>query len=127
MATTETLSVPPSDPLLSREKDVGALSVPRPPMPTSNSIRAFEARKREHRRRKPYSQENALDDLADCRLSLQLFLESRMVESEQLLREGDPSFERLYMATGYALIEAVKALMSFEDKVCSSVRAGGSC
>jgi len=50
-------------------------------------------------------------------MALQLFLESRMLESEQLLKEGDPKFERLYIATGYGLIQSVKAFMSFEDKV----------
>jgi hypothetical protein len=52
-------------------------------------------------------------------MALQLFLESRMLESEQLLKEGDPKFERLYIATGYGLIQSVKAFMSFEDKVRS--------
>ena len=54
-------------------------------------------------------------------MALQLFLESRMLESEQLLKEGDPKFERLYIATGYGLIQSVKAFMSFEDKVRTCV------
>ncbi|PVF92998.1 hypothetical protein CPB86DRAFT_809145 [Serendipita vermifera] len=39
-----------------------------------------------------------------------------MLESEQLLKEGDPKLERLYIATGYGLIQSVKAFMSFEEK-----------
>lgn len=58
-------------------------------------------------------------DIEECKLSLQLFLESRMLESEQLLKGGDPKFERLYIATGYGLIECVKAFMSFDDTVSS--------
>lgn len=56
-------------------------------------------------------------DIETCRQSLELFLASRMGESEALLREGDPKLERLYIASGYGLIQSVKAFMSFEDKV----------
>ncbi|KIM24629.1 hypothetical protein M408DRAFT_331716 [Serendipita vermifera MAFF 305830] len=55
-------------------------------------------------------------DIETCRQSLELFLASRMGESEALLRDGDPKLERLYIASGYGLIQSVKAFMSFEDK-----------
>ena len=80
-------------------------------------LERYEALRAANKERGPYGPDNALDDLRDCRLAMDLFLSSKMIESEALLREGDPKMERLYITTGYALIEAVKALMSFEDKV----------
>jgi hypothetical protein len=56
-------------------------------------------------------------DIETCRQALELFLASRMRESETLLKGGDPKMERLYIASGYGLIQSVKAFMSFEDKV----------
>ena len=80
-------------------------------------LQRYEAMRAANKERGPYNPDRALDDLDDCKLALDLFLTSKMIESETLLREGDPKMERLYLTTGYALIEAVKALMSFEDKV----------
>ncbi|EJD49485.1 hypothetical protein AURDEDRAFT_143769 [Auricularia subglabra TFB-10046 SS5] len=39
-----------------------------------------------------------------------------MFESEQWIRDNDPNEERLYYASGIALISCIKGLMSFEDK-----------
>ena len=80
-------------------------------------LERYEAMRATNKERGPYDPNRALDDLDDCKLALDLFLNSKMIESEVLLREGDPKMERLYSTTGYSLIEAVKALMSFEDKV----------
>ena len=80
-------------------------------------LQRYEAMRAANKERGPYNPDKALDDLEDCKLAMDLFLTSKMIESETLLREGDPKMERLYLTTGYALIEAVKALMSFEDKV----------
>jgi hypothetical protein len=88
-------------------------------------LERYEARRAENKERGPYDPDKALDDLQDCQLAMSLFLSSKMIESEALLREGDPKMERLYSTSGYALIEAVKALMSFEDKV-SELSWGGS-
>jgi len=63
-----------------------------------------------------YDLRTALDDLSVVRMALQLFLESKMVESEDLLNGKDPVKERLYCATGYGLIQAIKAIMSYEDE-----------
>jgi hypothetical protein len=56
-------------------------------------------------------------DIETCRQALELFLASRMRESETLLKESDPKMERLYIVSGHGLIQSVKAFMSFEDKV----------
>ena len=85
-------------------------------------LERYEAKRAANKERGVYDPERALDDLQDCKLAMDLFLSSRMIESEALLREGDPKMERLYITTGYALIEAVKALMSFEDKVSRLTR-----
>jgi hypothetical protein len=90
------------------------------PPPTSAGptlLQQYEAMRSANRGRGPYDPNRALDDLDQCKLAMDLFLTSKMIESETLLREGDPKMERLYTMTGYGLIEAVKALMSFEDKV----------
>lgn len=69
------------------------------------------------KRGRGYKPDQDLDsDIDECRYALQLFLESRMLESEMLLKNGDPKLERLYIATGYGLIQSVKAFMSYEDK-----------
>ncbi|GJJ13980.1 hypothetical protein Clacol_008237 [Clathrus columnatus] len=64
----------------------------------------------------PYDPNTALNDLPIVRRALQLFLESKMVESEDLLNEKDPVKERLYCATGYGLVQAIKGFMSYEDE-----------
>ncbi|KAG8808352.1 hypothetical protein FRC17_003991 [Serendipita sp. 399] len=91
-----------------------------PPTPgTSRSLQEFaalqETRKNLKRRGSHKPDADLRPDIEECKLALQLFLESRMIESEQLLRESDPKLERLYIATGYGLIQCVKALMSYED------------
>ncbi|KAL5496113.1 hypothetical protein ACEPAH_3030 [Sanghuangporus vaninii] len=63
-----------------------------------------------------YTQNRGLEDLPGVRHALDLFLSSHMVESEQFCRESDPKMERLYFASGYGLIQCVKALMSYEDE-----------
>lgn len=67
-----------------------------------------------------------------------------MLESEEYCHRADPnkcvatpaictlnltvfSRERLYFATGYGLIQCVKGLMSFEDKVRSIMRTSCKC
>lgn len=40
-----------------------------------------------------------------------------MLESEEFCDKSDKKKERLYFATGYGLIQSVKALMSYEDHV----------
>jgi len=40
-----------------------------------------------------------------------------MLESEAFLEKEDPKMERMYIATGYGLIQCVKGLMSYEDHV----------
>jgi hypothetical protein len=96
---------------------VSVVSAPSSPSEERSALERYEAMRAANKERGPYDPGKALDDLRDCKLAMDLFLSSNMIESEVLLREGDPKMERLYITTGYALIEAVKALMSFEDKV----------
>ncbi|KDR77972.1 hypothetical protein GALMADRAFT_224382 [Galerina marginata CBS 339.88] len=63
----------------------------------------------------PYTPEIALSDLPAVVYALDLFLSSKMLESEAYLVEQDGKMERLYIATGYGLIQCVKGLMSYED------------
>ncbi|CAL1697497.1 unnamed protein product [Somion occarium] len=63
-----------------------------------------------------YTPEKALEDLPRICYALHLFLASHMVESEEFCHKCDPSKERLYLATGFGLIQCVKSLMSFEDE-----------
>ncbi|KAI0295131.1 hypothetical protein B0F90DRAFT_1811542 [Multifurca ochricompacta] len=63
----------------------------------------------------PYSHSVALDDIPGIAYALDLFLKSLMVESEEYCHRSDPKKERLYFATGYGMIQCVKALMSYED------------
>ncbi|KAF9491319.1 hypothetical protein BDN71DRAFT_1398587 [Pleurotus eryngii] len=63
----------------------------------------------------PYNAASALGDIPAIAYALELFLSSKMVESEKLLLDCDPTMERLYFATGYGLIQCVKGLMSYED------------
>jgi hypothetical protein len=88
--------------------------------PSARSVQDFASLQEGRKGQKPRKyrpDEDLPGDIEECKFSLQLFLESRMLESEQLLRESDPKSERLYIATGYGLIQSVKAFMSFEDKV----------
>ncbi|KAL5496106.1 hypothetical protein ACEPAH_3023 [Sanghuangporus vaninii] len=62
-----------------------------------------------------YTPEKALDDLPAIRHAEALFLDSKMVESEQYCLELDPRKERLYITSGYCLIQCLKAVMSYED------------
>lgn len=64
-----------------------------------------------------YSPKDALDDLPGTHYALELFLASKMVESEEYCDRCDPKKERLYFATGYAQIQSVKAMMSYDDVV----------
>ncbi|KAA1467016.1 hypothetical protein DENSPDRAFT_768100 [Dentipellis sp. KUC8613] len=64
----------------------------------------------------PYVPAAALDDLPPLAHALDLFLKSQMVESEEFCHSNDPKKERMYFATGYGLIQCVKALMSYEDE-----------
>ncbi|KAF8956825.1 hypothetical protein BDZ97DRAFT_1925090 [Flammula alnicola] len=63
----------------------------------------------------PYTPAIALSDLPGIAYALELFLSSKMFESEAYCRESDVRMERLYFATGYGLIQCVKGLMSYED------------
>ncbi|EJD05281.1 uncharacterized protein FOMMEDRAFT_18880 [Fomitiporia mediterranea MF3/22] len=63
-----------------------------------------------------YSPEKALDDLPAIKHAEYLFLNSNMVESERYCIELDPRRERLYITSGYCLIQCLKALMSYEDE-----------
>ena len=64
-----------------------------------------------------YKPENALDDLDGVTYALDTFLNSQMIECEEYCHASDLRKERLYFATGYGLIQCVKALMSYEDEV----------
>ncbi|KAI6030082.1 hypothetical protein EDC04DRAFT_107009 [Pisolithus marmoratus] len=74
------------------------MSRPPPPVPTT------------------YTPERALEDLPGIHWVLHEFLQSRMLESEEFCDRVDPNKERLCFATGYGVIQAIKGLMSFEDK-----------
>ncbi|KII86100.1 hypothetical protein PLICRDRAFT_56563 [Plicaturopsis crispa FD-325 SS-3] len=63
-----------------------------------------------------YSPERALEDLPAIKYAAALFLNSSMVESEEYCDQIDPKRERLYITSGYSLIQCLKALMSYEDK-----------
>ncbi|EIW57037.1 uncharacterized protein TRAVEDRAFT_151658 [Trametes versicolor FP-101664 SS1] len=63
-----------------------------------------------------YSPNKALDDIGGVEYALHLFLGSHMLESEEYCRKYDPKMERVYLATGFGLIQCVKGLMSFEDE-----------
>ncbi|PPQ91091.1 hypothetical protein CVT25_013129 [Psilocybe cyanescens] len=63
----------------------------------------------------PYTPAVALEDIPDVSYALELFLSSKMLESEAYLEAQDESMERLYVATGFGLIQCVKGLMSYED------------
>ncbi|CAO1634796.1 unnamed protein product [Parajaminaea phylloscopi] len=54
------------------------------------------------------------EDLATVREAMNLFMNSRMVEAEELCREGAEN--RLYKAEGMALINSVKSIMTFEPQ-----------
>lgn len=63
----------------------------------------------------PYSMANSTYDIPCAAYALELFLASHMLESEDYMHKGDPKKERMYFATGYGLIQCVKALMSYDD------------
>ncbi|KAJ3905420.1 hypothetical protein F5879DRAFT_950591 [Lentinula edodes] len=64
----------------------------------------------------PYRPNEALGDIPGISYALELFLASHMVESEDYCNKSDVNKERLYFATGYGLIQCVKALMSYADE-----------
>ncbi|KAF5358693.1 hypothetical protein D9758_007656 [Tetrapyrgos nigripes] len=64
----------------------------------------------------PYDPLESLDDIPGIHYALELFLSSKMKESEDYCKENDVKRERLYFATGYGLIQCVKGLMSYEDE-----------
>ncbi|KAF8209173.1 hypothetical protein K438DRAFT_1811866 [Mycena galopus ATCC 62051] len=64
----------------------------------------------------PYKATEALEDLPGVSYALDLFLASKMHESEDYCNESDKKKERLYFATGYGLIQCVKGLMSYADE-----------
>ena len=94
----------------------------------------------------PYSHAAALDDIPGIAYALDTFLKSHMVESEEYCHRNDPNKcvaslwsssvppfhrvpifffrERMYFATGFGLIQCVKALMSYEDEVRLSIANG---
>jgi hypothetical protein len=109
--------VPPTPPETSESVVVPLATAPPSTAAEPTLLERYDSMRAANKERGPYDPDKALDDLQDCKLALDLFLTSKMLESEALLREGDPKMERLYVTAGYALIEANKALMSFEDKV----------
>ncbi|KAJ7659454.1 hypothetical protein B0H17DRAFT_1171824 [Mycena rosella] len=64
----------------------------------------------------PYKPTEALGDLPGVVYALDLFLGSKMHESEAYCNQSDPKKERLYFATGFGLIQCVKGLMSYADE-----------
>ncbi|KAJ7200925.1 hypothetical protein B0H12DRAFT_1163997 [Mycena haematopus] len=64
----------------------------------------------------PYKAADALADLPGVSYALDLFLASKMHESEDYMNQSDKKKERLYFATGYGLIQCVKGLMSYADE-----------
>ncbi|KAI9507300.1 hypothetical protein F5148DRAFT_1206084 [Russula earlei] len=64
----------------------------------------------------PYTHDTALDDMPGIAYALDLFLKSLMVESEEYCNRSDPRKERLYFASGFGMIQSVKAIMSYEDE-----------
>ncbi|KAJ7743912.1 hypothetical protein DFH07DRAFT_869858 [Mycena maculata] len=64
----------------------------------------------------PYNPADALEDLPCVRYALDLFLASKMHESEDYMNQSDKKKQRLYFATGYGLIQCVKGLMSYADE-----------
>ncbi|KAJ7094900.1 hypothetical protein C8R43DRAFT_907997 [Mycena crocata] len=64
----------------------------------------------------PYKPAEALSDLPGVAYALDLFLSSKMHESEDYMNASDAKKERLYFATGYGLIQCVKGLMSYADE-----------
>lgn len=67
--------------------------------------------------RQPYEPADALHDVPPMCYALDMFLQSKMLESEEFCDRNDGKKERLYFTTGYGLIQCVKALMSYEDDV----------
>lgn len=67
--------------------------------------------------KQPYNPDEALLDIPPISHALELFLQSKMLESEEFCHTNDQEKERLYFATGYGLIQCVKALMSYDDDV----------
>ncbi|KDQ50613.1 hypothetical protein JAAARDRAFT_41924 [Jaapia argillacea MUCL 33604] len=66
--------------------------------------------------RKPYSKLNALDDIPGIHHAVELFLASKMIESERFCLQEDPERQSLYYTTGYGLIQCLKSMMSYEDE-----------
>ncbi|KAJ7747850.1 hypothetical protein B0H16DRAFT_1554834 [Mycena metata] len=64
----------------------------------------------------PYKPTEALDDIPGVTYALDMFLASKMHESEDYCNQSDKKKERLYFATGYGLIQCVKGLMSYADE-----------
>lgn len=54
-------------------------------------------------------------DLDLCREVLRLFLESRMKECEDGLRDGDPDNNHLYLQVGNTILSALKGMMTFDS------------
>ncbi|KAF8153787.1 hypothetical protein B0H34DRAFT_661565 [Crassisporium funariophilum] len=64
----------------------------------------------------PYELSDALLDLPAASYAMDLFAQSRIQELEEYLRKSDENQERLYIASGYGLLQCVKGFMSYEDK-----------
>ncbi|KAF8057392.1 hypothetical protein FPV67DRAFT_1527200 [Lyophyllum atratum] len=64
----------------------------------------------------PYGPDEALNDLPGVRYALDLFLASKMVESEEYCHASDANQERLYFVTMDGVIRSVKALMSYANE-----------
>ena len=55
-----------------------------------------------------YNKEHALEDLPCIREVLDIFLGGQMLEAEQRCKQVDPHGQRLYPATGWGIIQALK-------------------
>jgi hypothetical protein len=53
-------------------------------------------------------------DVQKCKEVIHLFLTSRMKEAEALCREADPNGVRMYIGNASAVIQAIKAMMTFD-------------
>ncbi|KAK0490235.1 hypothetical protein IW261DRAFT_1430992 [Armillaria novae-zelandiae] len=63
----------------------------------------------------PYDPNDALDDIPGIAHTLDLFLASKMIESEEYCSKSDPNGERMYFCVGYGFIQCIKAVMSYDD------------
>jgi Protein of unknown function (DUF3808) len=66
--------------------------------------------------KQPYDQLRTLEELPGVTYGLSLFLSSHMLETESWIEVNNPNRDMLYFSSGSALIQTIKALMSYEDE-----------